>query len=270
MLLGAPCNVMQVIFSPAFRESSSSPPFSCHSLPSVYEDFKDGSPFKGLGEKHLNMWFRILYCALCSLDFFSSLQFSHSVVSDSLQPHGLQHARPPCPSPTLLEFTQTHVHWVSDAIQPSHPLSSPSPPAFNPSQHQSLFQWVSSSHQVAKVLELQLQHQSFQRRYSGLISFRMDWLDLLAIQGTLKSLLQHQSSKASILWHSAFFIVQLSHPYMTVGKTIALTMQTFVGKVMFLLFNELSRLVITFLPRSKHLLISWLQSPSEVILEPPK
>ena len=119
-------------------------------------------------------------------------------------------------------------------------------------------------------MELQLQHQSFQRRYSGLISFRMDWLDLLAIQGTLKSLLQHQSSKASILWHSAFFIVQLSHPYMTVGKTIALTMQTFVGKVMFLLFNELSRLVITFLPRSKHLLISWLQSPSEVILEPPK
>ena len=119
-------------------------------------------------------------------------------------------------------------------------------------------------------MELQLQHQSFQRRYSGLISFRMDWLDLLAIQGTLKSLLQHQSSKASILWHSAFFIVQLSHPYMTVGKTIALTMQTFVGKVMFLLFNELSRLVITFLPRSKHLLISWLQSPSEVILEPKK
>ena len=106
--------------------------------------------------------------------------------------------------------------------------------------------------------------------HAGLISFRMDWLDLLAIQGTLKSLLQHQSSKASILWHSAFFIVQLSHPYMTVGKTIALTMQTFVGKVMFLLFNELSRLVITFLPRSKHLLISWLQSPSEVILEPPK
>ena len=119
-------------------------------------------------------------------------------------------------------------------------------------------------------MELQLQHQSFQRRYSGLISFRMDWLDLLAIQGTLKSLLQHQSSKASILWHSAFFTVQLSHPYMTVGKTIALTMQTFVGKVMFLLFNELSRLVITFLPRSKHLLILWLQSPSAVILEPLK
>ena len=104
----------------------------------------------------------------------------------------------------------------------------------------------------------------------GLISFRMDWLDLLAVQGTLKSLLQHHSSKASILWSSAFFIVQLSHPYMTTGKTIALTRQTFVDKVMFLLLNMLSRLVITFLPRSKRLLISWLQSPSPVILEPPR
>jgi len=106
--------------------------------------------------------------------------------------------------------------------------------------------------------------------YSGLISFRMDWLDLLAVQGTLKSLLQHHSSKASILQCSVFFIVQLSHPYMTTGKTIALTRRTFVGKVMSLLFNMLSRLVITFLPRSKRLLISWLQSPSAVILEPPK
>ena len=101
--------------------------------------------------------------------------------------------------------------------------------------------------------------------YSGLITFRMDWLDLLAVQGTLKSLLQHHSSKASILQCSAFFIVQLSHPYMTTGKTIALTRQTFVGKVMSLLFNMLSRLVITFLPRSKRLLISWLQSPYAVI-----
>ena len=106
--------------------------------------------------------------------------------------------------------------------------------------------------------------------YSGLISFRMDWLDLLAVQGNLKSLLQCHSSKASILWWSAFFIVQLSHPYMTTGKTIALTRWTFVGKVMSLLFNMLSRLVITFLPRSKHLFISWLQSPSAVILDPPK
>src|SRR5574339_429927 len=104
----------------------------------------------------------------------------------------------------------------------------------------------------------------------GLISFRMDWLDLLAVQGTLKSLLPHRSSKASILQHSAFFTVQISHPYMTTGKTIVLTRRTFVGKVMSLLFNMLSRLVITFLPRSKHLLISWLQSPSAVILEPPK
>ena len=104
----------------------------------------------------------------------------------------------------------------------------------------------------------------------GLISFRMDWLDLLGVQGTLKSLLQHHSSKASILWRSAFFTVRLSCPYMTTGKTIALTRRTFVGKVMSLLLNMLSRLVVTFLPRSKHLLISWLQSPSAVILEPKK
>ena len=106
--------------------------------------------------------------------------------------------------------------------------------------------------------------------YSGLISFRMDWLGLLAVQGTLKSLLQHHSSKASILQHSAFFMVQLSHPYVTTGKTIALTRWTFVGKVMSLLFNMRSRLIIAFVPRSKRLLISWLQSPPTVILEPPK
>ena len=106
--------------------------------------------------------------------------------------------------------------------------------------------------------------------HPGLISFRMDGLDFLAVQWTVKSLLQHQSSKASILQHSTFFTVQCSHPYMTTGKTIALTKRTFVGKVMSLLFNKLSRLVITFLPRSKHLLISWLQSPSAIILEPPK
>ena len=108
------------------------------------------------------------------------------------------------------------------------------------------------------------------KEHPGLTSFRMDWLDLLAVQGTLKSLLKHHSSKASIHWCSAFFTVQLSHPYMTTGKTIALNRQTFVGKVMSLLFNMLSWLVITFLPRSKRLLISWLQSPSAVILEPPK
>ena len=167
----------------------------------------------------------------------------------------------------LPEFTQTHVHWVSDAIQPSHPLSSPSPPALNPSQHEGLFQWVNSSHEVAKVLEFQLQHHSLQSNpradllQNGLVGSPCS-------PRTLKSLLQHHSSKASILRRSAFFTVQLSHPYMTTGKTIALTRQTLVGKVISLLLNMLSRLVITFLPRSKRLLISWLQSPSAVILEP--
>ena len=126
----------------------------------------------------------------------------------------------------LPEFAQTHVHWVSNAIQPSCPLSSPSLPAFNRSQHQGLFQWVSSSHQVAKVLEFQLQHQSFQW-ILGLIFFRTDWFDLLVVQGTLRSLLQHHSSKAAILCLSPFFMVQLSHPYMTNGKNIALTILAF-------------------------------------------
>ena len=120
----------------------------------------------------------------------------------------------------------------------------PFPPAFNVSQYQGLFQWVDSLHQVAKVLELQLQ-QSPSNEYSELIFFRIDWFDLLAVQGTLKSLLQHHSSKASILWHSAFFMVQLSHLYITTGKTIALTIWTFVSKVMSLLFNTLSRFVKT-------------------------
>ena len=128
----------------------------------------------------------------------------------------------------LPEFTQTHVHWVGDTIQPFHPRSSPSPPALNLAQHQGLFQWVSPLHQVTKVLESQLQHQPFE----GPISFRTDWLDLLTVQGNLKSLLQHHSWKASILRHLAFFMVQLSLSYMTPGKTIALTRWTFVGKVM--------------------------------------
>ena len=169
----------------------------------------------------------------------------------------------------LPESNQTHVLWVGDAIQSSHPLSSPSPPVLNVSQHQGFFKWVSSSHQVAKVLEFQLQNQSFQWT-PRLISFRMDWLDLLAVQGTLKSLLQNHSSKASILRCSAFFTVQLSHLYMTTGKTIALTRKTSVDKVMTLLFNILSRLVITFLLRRKRLLISWLQSPSSVTWSPGK
>ena len=130
------------------------------------------------------------------------------------------------------ELTQTHVHQVGDAIQPSHPLSSTSPPAFSLSQHQGLFKWVNFLHQVAKVLEFQLQMLICpSNEYSGWISFKMVWLDLLAVQRTLKTLLQHHSSKASILQRSVFFIVQLSHPYMTTGKTIALTRQTFVGKV---------------------------------------
>jgi len=143
----------------------------------------------------------------------------------------------------LLEFAQTHVYWVSDAIQPSHPLLPPSPPAFNLSQHQGLFQRVSSSHQVAKYSSFSFSI-SPSNEYSGLISFRMDWLDLLAVQGTLKSLLHQHSSKASILWLLAFFIVQISHPYMTTGKTIALTKWTFVSKLMPQLFTMLFRFVI--------------------------
>ena len=169
----------------------------------------------------------------------------------------------------LPEPTQTHVHWVSDAIQSSHPLSSPFlPPSIFPSIR------VFSNESVLCIRWPKYWSFSFSistsNEYSGLISFRMDCWDLLAVQETLKSLLQHHGSKASVLWHSAFFIVQLSHSYMTTGKTIALTRQTFVGKVMSMLFNMLSRLVITFLPRSKCLLISWLQSPSAVILEPKK
>ena len=151
----------------------------------------------------------------------NSVQFSLSVMSNCLWPHGLQHARVSV-HVQLPEPTQTHVHIISDAIQPSYPLSSLSPRTFNLSQHQGLFQEDSTSHQVAKVLEFQLQHQYFQWIFE-LISFRIDWFDLLAVQGTLKSLFQHHSSKALILQCSAFFIVQLSHPYMTTGKTIALT-----------------------------------------------
>ena len=155
---------------------------------------------------------------------------------------------------------------VGDAIQPSHPLSSPSPPTFTLSQHQGL-----SNESVLCIRWPTYWNFSFSispsNKYSGLISFRIDWLDLLALQRTL---LQHHSSKASILCCSVFFIVQLSYPYMTPGKTVTLTRWTFVVKLMSLLLNMLSRLVITFLPRSKGLLISWLQSPSAVILEPKK
>ena len=189
----------------------------------------------------------------------TSVQFSCSVMSDSLWPHEPQHARPPGHQ-QLPELTQTHVHWVSDAIQPSHPLLSPSPPASH--------LWVFSNESALWIRWPKYWSISFSispsNEYSWLISFRMNWLDLLAVQETLTSLLQHHS------WHSDFFIVQLSQPYMTARKTTALTRWTFIGIVMSLLFNMLSWLVIAFLPGSKSLLISWLQSPSAVILEPPK
>ena len=162
----------------------------------------------------------------------------------------------------LLVLAQIHVHLVGDAIQPFHPLLYPSPPAFNISQHQVFFRWP-------KYWSFSFSISSF-NEYPGLISFRTDLFDLLAVQRTLKSLLQHHSSKASFLWRSAFFTIPLSHLYMTTVKTIALTRWIFVSKVMSLLFNKLSRLVIAFLPRSKCLFISWLQSPSTLILEPEK
>ena len=199
----------------------------------------------------------------CSLQ---SVQFRHWVVSDSLRLHESQHARPPCPSPT------PGVHSDScPSSQWRHPAISPSVVPFS-SCLQSLPASVFSNESTLCVRWPKYWSFSIipSKEHPGPISFRMDWLDLLAVQGTLKSLLQHHSSKASILQRSAFFTVQLSHPYMTTRKTIALTRQTFVGKVVSLLFNILSRLVITFLTRSKCLLISWLQSPSAVILEPKK
>ena len=165
----------------------------------------------------------------------------------------------------LPEIAQIHVHQVSDAIQPSHTLSSPSPPIFlsiRAFSNESALRIRWSKYWSFSI--------SLSNEYSGLISFRIDWFDLLAIQGTFKSLLQDHSSKESTLQCSAFFMVQLSHPYITTGKTVALTRWTFVAKVMSLLFNILSRLVITFLPSHKRLLIAWLQLPSAVILEPLK
>ena len=201
---------------------------------------------------------------LCYL--FGSVQFSHSVVSDFLWPHELQHTRPPRPSPTPGVHSDScpSSQWchpaISSSVVPfsSCPQSLPASESFPMSQ---LFAWGGQCFSFSIIPSKEI---------PGLISFRMDWLDLLAVQGTLRSLLQHHSLKASILWHSVFFTVQFSHPYMTTGKTIALTRQTFVGKVVPPLLNMLSRLVISFLPRSKHLLISWLQSPSAVILEPQK
>ena len=150
--------------------------------------------------------------------------------------HRLQHTRPPCPSPSPpWQFAQVHVHCISDAIQPSHPLTPSSPSALNLSQHQGLFQWVICSHQMTKILELSFSI-SPSSEYSGLISLKTDWFDLLAVQGTFRSLLQHDSLKASVLCPAAFVMVQLSQSYVTTGKTIALTIWTFVSRVISLLF----------------------------------
>ena len=152
----------------------------------------------------------------------------------------------------LPKFAQTHVHWLDEAIQPSHPLPPSSPPALNLSQL-TLFQWVSSLHQVSKILELQFQHQS-SNEYSGLISFRIDCFDLLVVQGNLKNLLQHHSSKAPTLqWSVSLYSNSCTHTWLLMGKTIALTIWNFLCKVMSLLFNTLPRFVISFLPRSKYL-----------------
>ena len=189
-------------------------------------------------------------------------------MSDSLRPHESQHARAPCPSPT----PRVHSNSSIESVMPSSHLILCRPLLFLPPIPPSTR--VFSNESTLHMRWPEYWSFSFNiipsKEHVRLISFRMDWLDLLAALGTLRSLLQHHSSKASILWRSAFFIVQLAHPYMNTGKTIALTRRTFVGKVMSLLFKMLSRLVIIFLPRSKCLLISWLQSPSAVILEPPK
>ena len=165
----------------------------------------------------------------------------------------------------LPDLAQTHVHWVGDAIQPSCPLSSPSPPVLNLSQHQDLFQWVSSSHQAAKVLELQLQHQSFQWIFRT--CFLYDWLVWSYSRQDSQESLQHHNLKTSVLQCSAFFMVQFSHPYMTTRKTIALTLWNFVNKVMSLLFNMLSRFVITFLRSNRFLsLYSFLSVSYFIVL----
>ena len=199
-----------------------------------------------------------------------SVQFSCSVVSYSLRPHELKHVRTSCPSAT--PGVHPNPCPSSRLMMPSNHLLLCRPLLLLPSIFPSIR--VFSNESALHIRWPKYWSFSFSispsNEHPGLISFRMDWLDLLAVQGTLKSFLQHKSSKASILLHSAFFIVQLSHPNTTNGKNIALSRQTFVDKVMPLLFKMLSRLVITFLPRSKRLLISWLQSPSAANLEPPK
>jgi len=182
-----------------------------------------------------------------------SFQFSHSVMSDSLRPHGLQHARLPCPSPTPRAYSNSCPSSLWRHAKPSHPLSSPYPLLILPSIFLSIR--VSSNESALLIRWAKYWNFSFSispfNEYSGLISFRIDWFDLLAVQGTLKILLQHYNLKASVLRLLVFFMVQPSHPYMTTGKTLALTTRNFVGKGMPLLFNMLSRFVISFLPRSK-------------------
>ena len=200
-----------------------------------------------------------------------SHQFSSSVMSDSLQLHESQHARPPCLSVTnsgAYSNSCASSRWCHPAISSSVVPFSSCPQSLPSSGSFPMSQLFTSGGQSIGSFSFSISPSS---EHPGLISFRMDWLDVFAVQGTLKSLLQHHSSKASIFQRSAFFTVQLSHPYMTTGKTIALTRWIFVDKVMSLLFNMLSRLVITFLPRNKRLFISWLQSPSAVIFgAPPK
>ena len=189
-------------------------------------------------------------------------------MSTCLWPHGLQHTRLSCPSP-FPGVCSNSGEWVGGGIKSSRYLSSPSPPAFNLSQYQYLFQWVSSSHQIAKYWSFSFSI-SLCNEESGLISFRIDWFDLLAVQGTLKNRLQHHRSKASMPWCFSLLYCPALILYMTTGKTLTLTIQIFVGKVISLFFNTLSRLVIAFLPTSKLLLISWLQSLSTMTLKPKK
>ena len=228
------------------------------------------SPLSIISSVGLSKW--LLICFNFPLFFAVVIIFQFSSVAQSCPTlcDPMNHSTPGLPvHHQLPEFTQTHVHQVGDAIQHlilCRPLLllPPIPPSIRVFSNESTLcmrwpKYWSFSFSIGPSNE-----------HPGLISFRMHWLDLLAVHGTLKSLLQHHSLKASILRHSAFFTVQLSHPYMTTGKTIALTRRTLVGKVMSLLLNMLSQLVLTFLPRSKRLLISWLQSPYAVILEPPK
>jgi len=188
-------------------------------------------------------------------------------VSDSLRPHDSQDARPPCPSPTPGVYPNScpSSWWCHPAISSSVIPFSSCPQSLPASESFPLGQFFAWGGQSIGVFSFSI---TPSKEHPELISFRMDWLDLLAVQGTFKNLFQHHSSKASILQFSVFFTVQLSHPYMTTGKT--LTSRTFIDKVMSVLLNMLSRLVITFLPRNKRLLISWLKSPSAVILEPKK